>query len=153
MKRFRLLVASMVCVFFVGLVFGGATASARTYVASCSNTSFLEFKPDYWSSGCTGGSVNVQPVTWSRWSARSAKGRGVVLANDCDPSCAGGSIYRYRTTVRLYHPRTCHGNGRHRYFSKSRLNVTFRRGNPYGYPAGQKILRFPVYGGTCSVTR
>ena len=30
-------------------------AAARTYVANCGNPSYLEFKPDRWSSSCAGG--------------------------------------------------------------------------------------------------
>ena len=43
-------------------------------------------------------------LTWTRWTARQATGRGQVWLNDCDPSCADGSFSSRPVRVHLFSP-------------------------------------------------
>src|SRR4051794_13883525 len=51
---------------------GKASAAARTYVANCGTASYLDYRPAYWSAGCTAGSGSIKPIRWRSWGARIA---------------------------------------------------------------------------------
>ena len=134
-----------------------AIAGAQvTYVPNCGNTSYLEFKPRYWSSGCTGGSLNMSPLHWRRWGGDSARARGTAELRE---SCAGEDgfcgTYKAHARLRLSAPRLCHDrDGRaRRYFSLARFSVRYRAGNPFGYRAGWRAYRVEVgpHVGSCAV--
>ena len=83
-----------------------ADAFAKTYAGNCGLTGYLAYKPKYWSSGCTGGSFNIERLNWSRWSGGSARGTGRVQLRDpqCRPTCPEAKIYRYAGKVTLSRP-------------------------------------------------
>jgi hypothetical protein len=139
--------ASLLCPF---------SASASTYVANCGNTYYLDFMPDYWSIGCTGGSLNVAQLRWKRYSERIAIASGqAALRRPCgsNPTCPEAGAYRASARLRMRRPRRC-GNGEaagERFFSRVRVRIRYRSDNPFGKRAGWKTYKFRIraYEGTC----
>jgi hypothetical protein len=64
-------------------------------------------------------------LTWTQWSAADGRGRGANWIDDCEPSCAQGTLHPYRITVHVYRPRRIAG---HRLFT--RLSITYVAGRP-----------------------
>jgi hypothetical protein len=87
----------------------------------------------------TGGSLFIRPVHWRSWTINSAYGRGTRWADNCVPTCAGGTYQRSPASLRLWRVRR---HGHQRYFSRMtvrwttsggvRHQVLYRWGNPYG---------------------
>lgn len=132
-------------------------AAARTYVPNCGNAYYLEFKPDYWSAGCTGGSANVIDVSWTKWGKHTARGAGTAqLRGPCDPSCPEAEHYEGRAKLRLFRTRSCReGRKKRLYFSRVRLAVYYEADNLFGYPEGWRTGTYKVdaYGGRCGLSR
>jgi hypothetical protein len=61
---------------------------------------------------CADAGLRVSRLRWSTWGGRVAVGRGVQMANDCLPSCAGGHFVTTPLTLRLYQRRVCPGRSR-----------------------------------------
>jgi len=86
------------------LAFGGVAdpagaGAARTRVLTCSLK--LATKPSTYLLSCADANASWTGVTWSRWSASSASGHGILRQNDCTPNCVSGKFISYRATVRL----------------------------------------------------
>ncbi|HKG04766.1 MAG TPA: hypothetical protein VKB03_16460 [Conexibacter sp.] len=141
------------------LACAGGTAVARTYVPNCGTTYYLEYKPAYWSAGCTGGSPTMPTATWRRWGSHVARGTGTAqLRGPCRASCVDAKVYESSGRLSLYGTRRCvDGRGRRQlYFSRARFSVYFRAHNLFGYPKGWRT--FPVfttiaYQGECRLTQ
>jgi hypothetical protein len=148
------LLPPLILVAFATSVAAGAAAE-RIYVANCGNTSYLEFRPTYWSSGCTGGSLNVRPVRWRWWGVRSARGSGTAELRFLCPKRRAWCTYRARARLRLSRPKQCRAKDgrRHWYFSVGRESVLFRAGNPLRLRAGWHTQRTTVQAdqGLCTV--
>lgn len=65
-------------------------------------------RPSTWSSGGLGGSFNNYKLRWSKWTNSAAMGRGINRYNDCEPSCAGGTVGEYAVTLNLSRVRLCY---------------------------------------------
>ncbi len=137
-------------------LFFAAPALASTYVANCGTTYYLDFKPDYWSAGCTGGALNVDRLRWTRYGERSAFAVGrATLRRPCGthPTCPEAGAYRASARLRLRRPRRCSNGGAAgaRFFSRVRLRIRYRAGNPFGKRPGWRTykLRVRAYEGTC----
>ena len=86
-----------------------STAGAATPVRlpACGSTWYGgEVAPETWDRGCTG-SADLADMVWERWGARSAVGHGVTMINDCDPSCADGSVSEAPARARVSRIRRC----------------------------------------------
>jgi hypothetical protein len=132
-----------------------ASQAGRTYVPNCGNTSYLDYKPHGWSSGCTAGSLNMVRARWSWWGRKSARGTGTaVLRGPCERTCADATTYRAATKLGLSGPRFCHDDwGKsHRYFSRARFSVLYGTPNPWGFRAGWRAERvtLPADQGLCT---
>jgi hypothetical protein len=131
-------------------------AGSRTYVANCANTYYLDFKPSYWSNGCTGGALNVERVRWTQYGRRTARATGrAALRLPCgtNPTCPEAGAYKTAATLLMSRPRRC-STGKAadaRFFSRVRLRIRYRAGNPFDEPAGWKTYRFNIraYEGAC----
>jgi hypothetical protein len=55
------------------------------------------------------GNMPVGDVTWQRWGAEQAVGRGEVLTRECIPSCVGGRSWWEKVTVTVSVPVNCDG--------------------------------------------
>lgn len=102
-----------------------ASAASLPGLASCGSSYYgAKVKPKEWSSGCTGSSFNVEKLRWSRWTTSSASGKGVDRSNDCEPSCAEGTITEFAATLKLSRPRRCYSQkGRIRMFTRVRYST------------------------------
>jgi hypothetical protein len=66
----------------------------------------LEYKPDSLAAGVHPGPFNIR---WKSYGGPTAIGTGIFPSNDCDPSCAEGTITRINITVRLTRRIACRG--------------------------------------------
>ena len=62
---------------------------------------------------CADGGFFVRRLQWRAWHQRAAFAHGVFHRNDCDPSCAGGTVAVTTGTLRLTHRRRCEGWNRY----------------------------------------
>jgi hypothetical protein len=101
-----------------------ATATA-VFLPNCGNSHYGgRVAPRNWDAGCTGDRELLR-TTWSRWGRRVAIGKGQTAVNDCDPSCAEGTVTRYPARARAFRIRTCRGRSgkRRRFYTRLRLTV------------------------------
>jgi hypothetical protein len=69
-----------------------ATSAALPLGAvSCKPRSNVQVRPTSIDIGCHG-DTTVSTVTWSSWGTRTASGSGTLTVNNCQPSCATGSV-------------------------------------------------------------
>jgi hypothetical protein len=152
LSRTSLAVTAAACACAVG---AAAPAAARTYVANCANTYYLDLKPHQWSNGCTGGALNIDALRWGHYGIRRARAAGRAdLRRPCgNAPCYKAGVYRARARLRMWRPRRCSTGpaAGERFFSRVRVRVRYRRGNPFGEPAGWKTYRFRIraYEGHC----
>jgi hypothetical protein len=66
----------------------------------------LLYKPDTIGLGV---SSAVTKIRWTAYGGQTAVGKGIFPSNDCDPSCAGGTITPIPVTVRLTRRSLCRG--------------------------------------------
>ena len=151
----RLLVLTAIAISATALP-SSAAAARHTFVANCNNTYYLDFKPHYWSAGCTGGSYNLRRMHWTHWGKRVARGHGqATLRKPCgtNPTCPEAGIYKAKARLRLRRPRRCTSGpaAGKRFFSRVRLRIRYRRGNPFGIRPGWHTYRFKIsaYQGHC----
>lgn len=73
---------------------------------------------------CADGGLYLKVKRWSYWNGREAGGMAKVFANDCDPSCIGGTYHEGRAKIRLTRPRkrTCNGRRGIRIFQRIKLD-------------------------------
>jgi len=71
---------------------------SRTYIVDCSGG--LAFKPREIVLACADAGVRFANITWSKWNMNGATGRGNLVVNTCEPTCADGNFVTYRR-VRL----------------------------------------------------
>ncbi len=59
-------------------------------------------------------------MNWTSWSAAEAVGTGTYKIDDCNPNCAGGTVYPVATTVTLTQPvKVCSSSGTRWYWSRA----------------------------------
>lgn len=111
-----------------------AAAASRTYIFDGGDLR-LVYKPRNWAAGGVGASARMENIHWTRWNTNSAVGRGTAANNNCDPTCAGGSIIRESGRLTWSRPRTCRTKAgrRYRFFTLLRYRAgghttTFRFG-------------------------
>lgn len=83
----------------------GSTVSAADLpgVIDCVGTP--ELRPDRLALACADNNDRIVDITWSEWTPTGAEGTATRETNDCDPSCAQGSIERTRNVeVELSEP-------------------------------------------------
>lgn len=116
-----------------------AQADARTYIFEGGDLHFA-YKPHNWAAGGVGASARMQKLTWVRWNGRRAVANGTAANNNCNPSCAEGTIIYEPGRMVWSRPRTCKAsNGKHyrsftllRYTAGGRT-TTFRFGSMLKY--------------------
>ena len=73
------------------------------YVVNCVT---FEQKPVELVLYCADAGQILNQITWSSWTSTEAKGSGISIANDCEPSCAEGSDVTSKVEIRLFKPIT-----------------------------------------------
>jgi hypothetical protein len=79
----------------------------------------------------------IEAIAWRTWSDDHAAGKGTVVSNVCEPSCAAGNYESYPVSFSVSKPVTACGG---RFFS----TVTFTPAGPRG-SAGMLDFLQPVY--------
>jgi hypothetical protein len=81
----------------------GPTPAALTrVVANCSVApGTLTVRPKGILIACADGNLGVERMSWDRWGASSATGRGTLYENQCKPNCAEGKFASYPVAVTL----------------------------------------------------
>lgn len=136
--------------------FAAPVLAASTHVADCNTTNFLKVKPSTWSGGCTGGSLNIRGLRWSSYARRKATATGrawlrLPCGGSGEPTCPDAGVYKARARLTFSRPRQCENDTLLRYFSRVRVRVRYRKGNPYGVQPGWKTYRSRVSAGPCEM--
>jgi len=63
--------------------------------------SLLTVQPTEHLLSCGDGNSGLRRLTWSSWTATSARATGVYYWNDCEPACFSGTNYTSKATVEL----------------------------------------------------
>jgi hypothetical protein len=132
MRRARVLLLWAVACLVLGSVSAprAETATRIVLVSKCGNIGVQ--RPREIVFACADAGLKVQQLRWSAWGGRIAVGRGVQMANDCNPSCVAGHFHATPVTLHLYKRRPCPGRSRLYY-----LNVTFI--TPSGQRSGGRL--------------
>jgi hypothetical protein len=122
----------------VFLALAGSATAAAVLLPDCGSVTLgAHVEPKTWSSGCTGGSANLDDLAWTNWGAKEALAGGIVHYNDCTPDCAEGSVYDYPASLRIGRIRQCASPlGPRRYYTRFTVQYFFPPGNAVGRPAG-----------------
>jgi hypothetical protein len=73
------------------------------YVVNCVT---FEQKPVELVLYCADAGQILNQITWSSWTSTEAKGSGISIANDCEPSCAEGNDVISLVEIKLTKPMT-----------------------------------------------
>lgn len=102
MRRSLTTIAAVIIMSAAGLA-APAVANAApsdTSIVDCSGD--LVTKPSTIVITCGDASVSINKITWSSWTADSAKGKGVLAWNTCLPkTCVNGIVQKYRVRIVL----------------------------------------------------
>jgi hypothetical protein len=71
------------------------------YVVNCVT---FEQKPVELVLYCADAGQILNQITWSSWTSTEAKGSGISITNDCEPSCAEGSDVISKVEITLFKP-------------------------------------------------
>ena len=101
--RFRLAVtmlgAALSIAGLAGVASPATAATPATHLMTCSK--HLSSEPSKYVLSCADANAWWQGVTWSSWTPTSASGHGVLVENNCTPSCAAGKFVQHSATVTL----------------------------------------------------
>jgi hypothetical protein len=78
---------------------------------------------------CGDGGIRLRRLHWRSFNRSTARARGLVSINDCEPYCAVGRFVDYRVTVTADRPRRCAAAGQYLY---TRVTYRFRGARPSG---------------------
>lgn len=63
-------------------------------------------RPTYVVLTCADAGSTASQLTWTSWTGGGATASGVLVENDCKPTCVGGTKQSYPATFRFYAPRS-----------------------------------------------
>jgi hypothetical protein len=90
--------------------FAAPAASAGTthtkVISSCTKTTY---KPPGFILFCGDGNAGIEHAAYTSWHTHRAAGSGTYFFNTCKPSCAAGTVKRYKVSFTLRRTRTVHG--------------------------------------------
>ncbi|MEV6123345.1 MULTISPECIES: hypothetical protein [unclassified Streptomyces] len=89
---------------------------------------------------CGDGNSRLASMSWVRWDARAAAGRGVNVVNDCVPYCAAGTFHSYPVRVRLDQPRPWEKDPGQEHYT--RITLVYTDGAPDGAP---RVVTLPLW--------
>jgi hypothetical protein len=135
-----LIVTAIVAWVMAGATVAVPAASAdEVLLPDCSNLAFGgRAVPVAWSTGCLGGSINLDRLAWQGWGGPEAIATGIDRYNDCEPSCAEGTIYEFPAELRVFAPKRCASRlGAKLYYTRYSIVIEFPDGNEVGQPPGR----------------
>ena len=121
MKRLVLLILALALIPAIP-----ATGANKVRLASCGNKP--SYKPKRVIIACGDGAFVVLKLEWSKWSRKTAIGRGTGKVNTCEPSCAEGKFESYKVKLTAGKPTQCAKGDR----EFTRLTYTFTDKKPKG---------------------
>jgi hypothetical protein len=71
---------------------------------SCGPGSTPRVRPTIIDIGCARGAISVTTITWSSWENAGGSGSGTLNVNNCQPTCAAGSVTSSPTFVVVSDP-------------------------------------------------
>jgi hypothetical protein len=123
-----------------------AAAQAAVFLPNCGSSTYGgRVQPSRWDAGCTGQWELIR-AKWSLWGRGVAIGKGFTQGSDCDPDCASGTLYEYRSRLRVSRIRTCKGKSGayRRFYTRARLRFRVPSGDDSGIREGVHTVRFPL---------
>jgi hypothetical protein len=90
--------AAAVAVTVVAAPAGAANNELRVYVSNCKTQ---VYKPKSITVYCADAGVVIGKITYSTYTATTARGAGTSTVNLCDPDCAAGNTKTYRVRFTL----------------------------------------------------
>jgi len=132
--------------------------TTRVYLPNCGTTWYMSYRPRSWSSGCTGGALNLSKLRWREYGRRRAQAIGEAgLREPCGAEpCFKAGIYKAQAKLSASRPLRCSAGtlAGAWYFSRVQAEVLYRNGNPFGARPGWKssIFTIKAHGGICHHT-
>ncbi len=109
-----------------GLSAATAVSSPRVYIAPGFYAGDAVYRPaKFWASGDA--TLLFRSIKWSHYGSTSATATASGGINDCEPSCAGGTMHYYKARLRMSRVRNTCG---HLFFT--RLHITWTGTIPDG---------------------
>lgn len=114
-----------------------ARAAETVYVPNFGHIAEGEVQPNEWSAGSVGASFRTGPLSWTNYGEPTAVAIGSALLNDCDPDCAGGTVFEYPTSLTFQRIMRCASPyGFALYYTQTTIVVTYPEDNPFEEPEG-----------------
>ena len=98
------------------------TAHTRAVVFNCLGGP--QIRPGSFVLTCADDNSDLTGLSWSRWTAGAALGKGTWHINNCTPDCAHGHFLTYPVDVTFWRPRPVTNNPGERYFTRITLSET-----------------------------
>jgi hypothetical protein len=105
------------------------------YVVNCVT---FEQKPVELVLYCADAGQILNQITWSSWTSTEAKGSGISIANDCEPSCAEGNDVISLVEIKLTKPMTSESGKR----VFSNIEIQYDKVQPSGVM--DEVLDLPI---------
>jgi hypothetical protein len=112
----------------------GAQAAALPRVYNCAHA---QVRPGSFTLACADGNSSLTHLSWSSWTASSARATGTQVVNDCVPYCAAGKFRSYPADVTFWRSEPVPGHPSQRYFS--RVTVRYPAARPSVYSGGKQV--------------
>jgi hypothetical protein len=87
---------------------------------------------------CADAGQILNQITWSSWTSTEAKGSGISIANDCEPSCAEGNDVISLVEIKLTKPMTSESGKR----VFSNIEIQYDKVQPSGVM--DEVLDLPI---------
>jgi hypothetical protein len=85
------------------------------------NCLHAQVRPASFTLACADGNSYLAHLSWSSWTANSARGTGTQMINDCRPYCAAGKFRGYPADVTFWRSEPVPNHPGQRYFSRVTL--------------------------------
>jgi len=85
---------------------------------------------------CADGNALLQGLHWATWTPQLASAYGTFVANDCQPSCAGGHFHSYPAVVTAWGSGSVQGRPAERRYTE--LTLMFPGARPPYYNGNSK---------------
>jgi hypothetical protein len=112
------------------------------------NCLHAQVRPGSFTLTCADGNSSLIHLSWSSWTASSARGTGTQEVNDCVPYCAAGKFHDYPADVTFWRSEPVPSHPGQRYFSRVTLHYPGAR--PPVYSGGKQVTGPATWTGALS---